>query len=560
MSEELLQTDQLLAYHRELLRESGYELTEILARTSSSVVFLATEWNLGRTVAIKWLNLLNLDLTARNRFLREARILAHTHHPHIITIYKFLPIGSSYYIVMEYAEHGTLRERISAGGLGIGEVVDIGIAMCDALAAVHNQKVIHRDVKPANILLCTKTGEEKPVPKLADFGVARDVTATETTTGDSQPPGSPAYMPPEALGLRERRADERRDVYGLGATLYEALTGRPPRGDQVPELYQHLDRPPTPARTIRNQVPIWLDDILTEALAPEREGRYRTMREMLAELEEGKKSLEAEGPWEPPVKPPSGLLEVLQRWRVWVAVGGAIAVALAALLIVGRGHGLSFLATDRTVSPTAGTSAPIVASGTQTAAAILALTPSRSPSPTATSTETPSSTPSKSPSPTATSTEIPSSTPSRSPSPTATRTPTPSPTSTDTATEIPIVTATPRIVRPELVRPAQSETLKNPIIFEWEGFLGRGQAYQVNAESIRTGYITQSVLLSEKSWIVHLPAEKYGWWRWSVSVVQDGRTVSASDGWGEFVFDPWAGSGGGDGGGEVEPTDPRPTP
>lgn len=557
MSEELLQTDQLLASHRELLRESDYELTEIIGGTSSSVVFLATDRNLERTVAIKWLNLLSVDSTARKRFVREARILAHISHRHIITIYQLLQIGSNYYIVMEYAEQGTLRERISAGGLGIGEVVDIGIAMCKALATVHKQKVIHRDVKPANILLCTETGEEKLVPKLADFGVARDATATESTSGDSQPPGSPAYMPPEALGLKEGKADERRDVYGLGATLYEALTGRPPRGDQVPELYRRLDRPPTSARTIRNQVPIWLDDILAEALAPEREDRYRTMREMLAELEEGKKSLEAEGLWEPQVKPPSGLLEVLQRWRVGVAVGGAIVMALAALLVVGRGDGLPFLPTGRTVSPTAGTSAPVVASGTQTAAAILALTPSRSPSPTATSTETPSSTPSKSPSPTATSTEIPSSTPSRSPSSTATRTPTLSPTLMATATEIPIVTATPRVVRPELVRPAQSETLKNPIIFEWEGFLDRGQVYQVSAKSIRTGYITQSVLLSEESWTVHLPAEEYGWWRWSVSVVQDGRTVSASDGWGEFVFDPWAKDGGGDsGGGEVPPTAP----
>lgn len=541
MGEEFSQDEALQERHQARLRERGYELTEIRYKQSSgySAVFLGRDQNLNnRAVAIKWMDLGNLPARRRERFIRETNILAGMTHPHIVTIYQCPEIDGHRYIVMECAEHGTLRERIddSGGGLPINEVVDVGIAMCKALGAVHAEDVIHRDVKPSNILLCTETGEEKHVPKLADFGLARDITAETITKSEGLPPGSWRYMPPEALREKEGKADERRDVYGLGATLYEALTGVPPRGSSVAELYRDLDRPPDPPSTVRSDVPRWLDDIVVKALALERDDRYRTMREMLAALEEG----QTEPPPDPVPQPPPRFPWKLPQWLVWLAGGTAIVAVIAVLLIVGPWDGLRLLATGRTVSPTVEASAAVVASATETP------------------TGTPTLTPSKSPSSTPTDTPTASSTPTRTPTGTATGVPTPSATATTAPTEIPVVTATPRIVRLELARPAQSETLKNPINFEWEGLLGRGQAYQVRAESDRTDYITQSVLLSEGSWIVYLPAEEWGKYRWQVSVVQDGETVDTSPEW-EFTFDPWAGRKDGDDGGTKSPH-PQPTP
>lgn len=512
MSVEPPQDQQVLAFHQDLLRESDYELTEMLPDAESSVAFLATKVSSGRTVAIKWLNLVSLVPTARERLVQKAKSLKGISHRHIMMVHEFLPIRKhSCYIVMEDAEHSTLRELIeqTEGGLPVDEVIDIGIAMCRALTTVHAQGVVHGDVRPANILLCAEAEEGKPVPKLAAFGIARELTAIAMT--------KKAYKPPEALEGEEGETDERQDVYGLGATLYEALTGRLPRGSSPADLYQHLDRPPASLRTFRSKVPIWLDDIMLKALAPNREDRYRTMEEMLTELEAGKKSLEAKA-----------------RRRVWAVVGVTIAVALAISLIVWLQGWLPLPATTPTISPTVGASAVVVASPTQTATATPTLTPSRSPS------STPATTPASSSIPT--------------------REPMPSPTPTTTPTETPTATAAPRVVQPKLESPENGELLNNPIPFQWQGSLSGRQMYQVRAYHGGSSYITQTGLLSENSWTVYLPAEKWGGWRWNVSVVQDGRTVSTSDDWG-FYFDPYAPPGkDGDSNGVPTPPVVPPTP
>jgi len=266
-----------------------YHIINTIAQTGFSEVFLALDRRLGRKVAIKRSNLLPLDPAARERFSREARIMAHLRHRHVISIHSLEEEGDNLYIVMEYADQGSLLDRIRASpsGLPITDVVGVGIAMCKALAAVHARGIIHLDPKSANVLLVTEEGKEKPVLKLADFGLARD-TAAAPLISRSSVAGTLGYIPPEAFAETERQADERWDVYALGATLYEALTKHHPLGDTLEEIIRNLHHPPTSPRYFRSDVPAWLEQTVLKALAPTRDDRYPTMRAMLVDLEKAR--------------------------------------------------------------------------------------------------------------------------------------------------------------------------------------------------------------------------------------------------------------------------------
>ena len=421
-----------------------YRITQRIGRGGFSEVYLAADERLGRQVAIKRLDLLVLDATAQKRFLREAYILARIRHRHVISIYSLEEDGDDHYIVMEYADQGSLHDRITASSamLPITDIVDLGIAMCKALAAVHAQGIIHRDTKPHNILLVTEVGEKEPTPKLADFGVARDIVATSLTQG-SPTPGTLVYMPPEALFEEEGKADERRDVYGLGATLYEALTKHLHLVD-----IRHPDRPPVSPCFFRSDVPTWLEQIILRALASNRDDRYPTMHEMLADLEKGKKLLEtvevpAQEPISPPVEPKlpeeswlaryvknlttsrrfhildQAISNVLANF-VWWLIGGILLV-LVSFLGLRSCSGIQRVTatptpTTSTVTPTTTLTITITPSPTFTA------TPSGTPTPSPTSTPTP--TYAFTPTPTATPTLTPTRTPTRIPTRTRTATPT----------------------------------------------------------------------------------------------------------------------------------------
>ena len=276
----------------QMLLSGRYEVLKRIGLGGFSEVYLAKDDNLGRVVAIKRANLLSLTETDRKRFLREARTLAKIQHPHIITIHDLVEEEDGHlYIVMQYADKGSLLEWIAANpnGLPIADVVEIGIAICKALVAVHENGVIHRDVKPGNILLVTEVATEKPVPKLADFGLARDLTATPLTA--SEPViGTWQYAAPEVFRGSEEALDERRDVYSLGAVLYHAVTGRLPFGS---DRFLHLDRAPKSPHRLRREVPAWLAQIILKALAVRQTRRYSGARAMLSALEQGRSRLQA---------------------------------------------------------------------------------------------------------------------------------------------------------------------------------------------------------------------------------------------------------------------------
>lgn len=206
-------------------------------------VYRAYDDVLGREVAIKTLHPRS-DAAVRERFMREARAIGAIHHPHILAVHDAGTEGDTPYLVMELCSGGSLRDRIAKGPLEIDRARELGIQIAGALAAAHAAGVLHRDIKPGNVL-CTSTGAWK----LADFGIAKLPDSRLTITGQFL--GSPSYAAPESL--RKGEFTPASDVYGLGATLYEALTGAPPHGEHdLASLIRKLEQPPRPLRELRD--------------------------------------------------------------------------------------------------------------------------------------------------------------------------------------------------------------------------------------------------------------------------------------------------------------------
>jgi serine/threonine protein kinase len=207
----------------EAQRFGRYRVTATLGAGAMGEVFAAVDDVLGREVAVKTLKGHHNGLAARmldQRFRQEARAVASLAHPSIVQVFDIDLAAEPPYLVMERVAGPSLKERLEAGALSVADVRALGIQIGRALAAAHAQKVIHRDVKPANILAAGAGAW-----KLADFGVAHVPDSSLTMTG--QFVGSPAYAPPEALV--KGQSDAEGDIYGLGATLYQAAAGRWPR-------------------------------------------------------------------------------------------------------------------------------------------------------------------------------------------------------------------------------------------------------------------------------------------------------------------------------------------
>ena len=248
-------------------------------------VYKALDTKLGRLVAIKVLAPAAVaDPNARRRLIEEARAAAALTHPHIVTIYSVDEAGGADLIVMEYVEGQSLKERLAAGPLEPAELIRLGIEVSEALGAAHAIGLVHRDIKPANILL-TASG----AAKVLDFGIAKRMeSATAETlmhtatsmTGSGQIIGTVAYMSPEQA--RGETLDGRADVFSLGATLYEAATGRQAfEGSTLVDVMVAVaTKDPPRATVIRPELPADLDEILARAMAKSRDERFESARSL----------------------------------------------------------------------------------------------------------------------------------------------------------------------------------------------------------------------------------------------------------------------------------------
>ncbi len=246
------------------------EILELLGKGGMGAVYKARQRGLDRLVAVKILPPeVSQDPAFAERFTREARALALLNHPNIVGVYDSGHVGGYYYFVMEYVDGVNLRQAMRAGTLKAAEALKIVPQICEALQFAHDEGIVHRDIKPENILL-----DKKGRVKIADFGLAKLLGRAPhdvSLTGTQQVMGTMHYMAPEQIeGARD--VDHRADIYSLGVTFYEMLTGELPIG-----------RFAAPSKKV--QIDVRLDEVVLHALEKEPELRYQHASEIKTEVE-----------------------------------------------------------------------------------------------------------------------------------------------------------------------------------------------------------------------------------------------------------------------------------
>jgi len=424
-----------------------YTIVGQVGRGGMATVYKAYHAAVDRHVAIK---VMSRDLAQNpefsERFHQEARTIAKLEHPRILPLYDYGEIADTTYLVMRFLDTGTLRDRIASTPLSLPEVDRIFTQTADALGYAHANKVVHRDVKPSNILL-----DRRGNALLTDFGIAKLLESTSHLTSTGAMIGTPAYMSPEqVLG---QKSDPRSDLYSLGIVLYEMVTGRVPFEAETPlaVAIKHVNEPLPPPSAIKPGVSPAIERVIQQALAKKPDDRFPSAAEFIAAWQAAMREDAGRAAAARPTRattadlPGAGALDAKtpvlpttpatrRRPSPVLWIGGlvaAIALAVGGLLAVG-----SLGAINSPTQAIASGEVPGVETGRDAATATS--------SPTSTSTSTPSATPRPSPTktlrPTTTPTSTPTSTstPASSPSTTPTPGPTNTPRATNTATPPPI--------------------------------------------------------------------------------------------------------------------------
>nr|MBA3765484.1 serine/threonine-protein kinase [Acidobacteriota bacterium] len=283
-------------------RLGSYLILSMLGRGGMGEIYLAKDERLRRQVALKLLpTQFTKDADRLRRFEQEARAASALNHPNIITIHEIGEIDSLHFIATEFVEGETLRERLSPTRLDLVETLRIVIQVGDALAAAHSAGIIHRDIKPDNIML-----RPDGYVKVLDFGLAKLVeqrslasnsespTRRQVNTSPGMVMGTASYMSPEQA--RGEEVDARTDIWSLGVVLYEMLSGRVPfEGTTISHVIVNIleKEPAWPVQSSR-EAPAELDWIVKKALRKDREERYQTARELLGDLRSLKQRLQFE--------------------------------------------------------------------------------------------------------------------------------------------------------------------------------------------------------------------------------------------------------------------------
>ena len=270
-------------FDEKLVREAlpGYEIQGEIGRGLWGVVLRARHQQLGRDVAIKQLpRALGGDPAVRSRFVREARALSALDHPHVVRVFDFVEHENLCLLVMELLPGGTLMDREAVGGLTLPEACSVGLAASAGLGFAHDAGILHRDVKPQNLLFGSND-----VLKVADFGIAKIVGGSSSVaTAAGHVLGSPAYMAPEQVTGETLTAAC--DVYSLATTLYEMMSGHLPFGGSrstIEMLTVRIDETPVHLAEV-GPVPDPIADVIMRGLAARPDDRYSTAGEFATAL------------------------------------------------------------------------------------------------------------------------------------------------------------------------------------------------------------------------------------------------------------------------------------
>jgi predicted Ser/Thr protein kinase len=309
------------------------EILELLGKGGMGAVYKARQRGLDRLVALKILPPdVASDSAFSERFTREAKALAQLNHPNIVGVFDSGKLDGLYFFLMEYVDGVNLRQALRAGTLKPAETLKIVPQICDALQFAHDEGVVHRDIKPENILL-----DKRGRVKIADFGLAKLFRAKtdEALTGTHQVMGTPHYMAPEQIrGTRD--VDHRADIYSLGVTFYEMLTGELPRGRFAPPSKKvHID--------------VRLDEVVLRTLEVEPDMRYQHASDIKTEVDQIVSTPGRGGTRETPRAHASSLERVIADLlpddkvaavRVYrEATGAGLAEAMSAVKAIADKHG-----------------------------------------------------------------------------------------------------------------------------------------------------------------------------------------------------------------------------
>jgi serine/threonine protein kinase len=262
-------------------RIGKYLIKGELGRGGMGAVYLAEQPGLGREVAIKELILSAVaDPTALKRFMQEAQVMARTSHPNLVQVHDLEQIGDANYIVLEFVRGKSLRDRINQGTLPLPQTFAVMHGVLQALDYAHKRAIVHRDMKPENVLMSDE-GEVK----VADFGIARltdDSGAGSTATKTGTTVGTPQYMSPEQVA--SSKVDGRSDLYSAGIMFYELVVGQPPFTASEADgpftlMAKHVQAPPKPPSVYRPGLDMGLEEVILKSLSKRPEERYQSGQE-----------------------------------------------------------------------------------------------------------------------------------------------------------------------------------------------------------------------------------------------------------------------------------------